>query len=141
MVMLGIFCAGLALLAIRWRQQCLGIVGLAMGYLVLMGLTSTLSAAIRLFISSLLIIGAGTTAITIFEGRYMGTPDPTFNYLKVLFETVSGYGTVGLSMGFDGCVTSPRGHPHGRLQDRARARDAHRAHGPAHHPQPVPVAR
>lgn len=66
----------------------------------------TMPAAIRLFVSSLIVLGVGTWLICLFEGRYMRTPDPTFNYLKALFEAVSAWGTVGSSMGYDGAVTS-----------------------------------
>ena len=66
----------------------------------------TMSAAIRLFFSSLLVLGVSTMLICIFEARFLSTPDPTFNYLNVVFEVVSGYGTVGDSRGFEGGVTS-----------------------------------
>lgn len=44
--------------------------------------------------------------ITIFEREWLITPDPTVNFIKVMFETFSAFGTVGLSMGFAGGVTS-----------------------------------
>ena len=66
----------------------------------------TMTAAIRLFFSSLLALWSGAFLIVLFEQRYLLTPDPTFNYLKVVFETVSAFATVGLSMGFDGAKTS-----------------------------------
>ena len=34
------------------------------------------------------------------------TSDNIFNFTKILFETTSAFGTVGLSMGYDGGVTS-----------------------------------
>ncbi len=66
----------------------------------------TMSAAIRLLFSSLIVVFVGSFLITIFERQFLLASDPTFNYLKVLFETVSGFGTVGLSMGYDGAKTS-----------------------------------
>ena len=64
------------------------------------------SHAVRLFFFSVIFIAAITTAITFVEKNYLITPDPTFNSLKVVFEIVSAFGTVGLSMGFKGGVTS-----------------------------------
>ncbi len=66
----------------------------------------TMTAAIRLFFSSLLVLWGGAFLIVLFERQYLQTPDSTFNYLKIVFEVVSGFGTVGLSMGFDGAATS-----------------------------------
>jgi trk system potassium uptake protein TrkH len=66
----------------------------------------TMRDAVKLFVASLGLLGMVTLGICIFERRYLLTPDPTFNYLKILFETCSCFGTVGLSMGFEGAVTS-----------------------------------
>mgnify|MGYP000499952699 CR=1 FL=1 len=64
------------------------------------------SHAIRLFFFSLSFIGVVTFLITLVEYKFLMTPDPTFNFLKVIFEIFSAFGTVGLSMGFAGGVTS-----------------------------------
>ncbi len=65
-----------------------------------------LSHAIRLFFFSAIFICAVVFTISILERGYLITPDPVFNFLKVMFEVVSAFGTVGLSMGFTGGVTS-----------------------------------
>jgi trk system potassium uptake protein TrkH len=64
------------------------------------------SHAIRLFFLSTCTIAGITFLICIIEGRWLITPDPVFSFLKILFEVVSAFGTVGLSMGFAGGVTS-----------------------------------
>lgn len=64
------------------------------------------SHAVRLFFFSTIFIGFITLLICISEKDYLITPDPTFNFTKILFEIVSAFGTVGLSMGFFGGVTS-----------------------------------
>ncbi len=64
------------------------------------------SHAMRLFFFSVLFILVITTSICVIEREYLITPDPTFNFTKVFFEVVSAFGTVGLSMGFAGGVTS-----------------------------------
>jgi trk system potassium uptake protein TrkH len=65
-----------------------------------------LSHAVRLYFFSTIFIAAVTMTICIIESPYLITPDPTFNFLKIFFEIVSAFGTVGLSMGFPGSVTS-----------------------------------
>lgn len=64
------------------------------------------SHAIRLFFISILLISFVTLLICIIEGQWLITPDPTFNFLKILFEVVSAFGTVGLSMGYEHGTTS-----------------------------------
>lgn len=64
------------------------------------------SHAIRLFFVSILFVAVITLLICFIEDRFLVTPDPTFNFLKIVFEVVSAFGTVGLSMGFTGGVTS-----------------------------------
>lgn len=64
------------------------------------------SHAIRLFFFSVMFVFGATFLITIFEREWLITPDPTVNFVKVMFETFSAFGTVGLSMGFSGGVTS-----------------------------------
>ena len=64
------------------------------------------SHAIRLYFFSTLFLGFMGLLICLIEGKYLITPDPTFNFLKVFFELFSAFGTVGLSMGFTGSVTS-----------------------------------
>lgn len=64
------------------------------------------SHAIRLYFFSTLFLGLVGLTICFVEGQYLITPDPTFNFLKVFFELFSAFGTVGLSMGFTGGVTS-----------------------------------
>lgn len=65
-----------------------------------------LSHAIRLFFFSVMFIFGVIFLITVFERQHLITPDPLINFLKVTFETFSAFGTVGLSMGFTGGVTS-----------------------------------
>lgn len=65
-----------------------------------------LSHAIRLFFFSTLTIGLLTFFICAIESEYLITPDPLFNFTKIIFEVFSAFGTVGLSMGFPGSVTS-----------------------------------
>lgn len=65
-----------------------------------------LSHAIRLFFFSVMFVFGVIFFITVFERAYLITPDPLINFLKVAFETFSAFGTVGLSMGFAGGVTS-----------------------------------
>ena len=65
-----------------------------------------LSHAIRLVGFSFIFIALITFLISAKEYQYLVTPDPTYNFLKVLFEIFSAFGTVGLSMGFVGGVTS-----------------------------------
>jgi trk system potassium uptake protein TrkH len=65
-----------------------------------------LSHAMRLFFFSTLFIAVITMIMTIAEQPFLATPDPTFNFTKILFEVFSAFGTVGLSMGFPGGVTS-----------------------------------
>lgn len=64
------------------------------------------SHAIRLLFFSLIFVGLVTFLITVFENIYLITPDSLFNFQKVLFEVVSAFGTVGLTMGFRDGVTS-----------------------------------
>jgi trk system potassium uptake protein TrkH len=65
-----------------------------------------LSHAIRLFFFSIIFIVGITFAITTIEGKWLYTPDPNMNFIKTFFEITSAFGTVGLSMGFSGSVTS-----------------------------------
>ncbi len=64
------------------------------------------SHAIRLFFFSILFVFGIIFLITFFEDKYLFTPDPLINFLKVSFEVFSAFGTVGLSMGFKDGVTS-----------------------------------
>lgn len=64
------------------------------------------SHAIRLFFFSILFLGIMNLLILIAEYPYIHTPDSTFNFFKVIFELFSAFGTVGLSMGYPGGVTS-----------------------------------
>lgn len=64
------------------------------------------SHAVRLYFFSTMGIALAAIAICIAEAKFLITPDPTFNFLKVIFEIFSAFGTVGLSMGFPGAVTS-----------------------------------
>lgn len=64
------------------------------------------SHAIRLFVFSLSALCLIIFCIAIKEYNYLLTPDSTFNFTKIIFETFSAFGTVGLSMGFAGGVTS-----------------------------------
>ena len=65
-----------------------------------------LSHAIRLFFFSIIFITLITFLITLIEGKWLYTPDPNINFIKTFFEIISAFGTVGLSMGFGGSVTS-----------------------------------
>jgi trk system potassium uptake protein TrkH len=64
------------------------------------------SHAVRLFFFSILFIGFIVFFVCIAEYKYLITADPTYNFIKVLFEVFSAFGTVGLTMGFPGGVTS-----------------------------------
>ncbi|MEK7571533.1 MAG: potassium transporter TrkG [Patescibacteria group bacterium] len=64
------------------------------------------SHAIRLFFISIITIVLLTILISLIEGQWLITPDPTVNLLKIVFEIVSAFSTVGLSMGYEGGVTS-----------------------------------
>ena len=64
------------------------------------------SHAIRLLFFSTIYIGLAITLVTLFEDTYISTPDSIFNLQKIIFEVVSAFGTVGLSMGYSGGVTS-----------------------------------
>ncbi|MFH1564945.1 MAG: potassium transporter TrkG [bacterium] len=64
------------------------------------------SHAVRLFVASIFFISMVIFFITIKEYNYLITPDATFNFTKIIFETFSAFGTVGLSMGFAGAATS-----------------------------------
>lgn len=66
----------------------------------------SVSHAIRLLFSTLLFLMTIILLILIAENQYLMTPDPTINFHKVLFEIISAFGTVGLSLGFTGGVTS-----------------------------------
>lgn len=65
-----------------------------------------LSHAVRLFFFSTIFVFLIVFLICSIENAYMFTPDNAFNFMKVVFETFSAFGTVGLSMGFPGGVTS-----------------------------------
>lgn len=60
------------------------------------------SHAIRLLFFSVIFISTVTFVICIIEAKYLATADPTFNFIKILFEIVSAFGTVGMTMGFAG---------------------------------------
>ncbi len=64
------------------------------------------SHAVRLFFFVTLFLGLVTFLISAIEAKYLMTPDPLFNFTKILFEIFSAFGTVGLSMGFPGSITS-----------------------------------
>ncbi|MFH1030483.1 MAG: potassium transporter TrkG [bacterium] len=64
------------------------------------------SHAIRLFFSSIIFLSIIVFLINVKEYNYLITTDTTFNFTKVVFETFSAFGTVGLSMGFAGAKTS-----------------------------------
>lgn len=64
------------------------------------------SHAIRLFFLSITSAMLITLFICLIEDTWLITPDPIFNFLKILFEVVSAFGTVGLTMGYPGGVTS-----------------------------------
>lgn len=64
------------------------------------------SHAIRLFFLAIATVLGITFLICIIEDQWLITPDPTFNFIKILFEVVSAFGTVGLTMGYPGGVTS-----------------------------------
>ncbi len=60
------------------------------------------SHAVRLFFFATSFITIVAFIIMIDEKDFLITPDPTFNFLKILFELFSAYGTVGLTMGYPG---------------------------------------
>lgn len=64
------------------------------------------SHAVRLLFFSTLSITVVIFLICIVESQYLLTPDPLFNLTKIIFEVFSAFGTVGLSMGFTGSITS-----------------------------------
>lgn len=64
------------------------------------------SHAVRLFFFSTLFVAVITYLICYVERDFLITPDPLFNFTKVLFEVFSAFGTVGLTMGYPGSVTS-----------------------------------
>ncbi len=64
------------------------------------------SHAVRLFFFSSIFIALITFLICSIEKDYLITPDPLFNFTKVLFEIFSAFGTVGMTMGYTGGVTS-----------------------------------
>lgn len=64
------------------------------------------SHAIRLFFLATATVFLITFFICLIEDSWLITPDPIFNFLKILFEVVSAFGTVGLTMGYPGGVTS-----------------------------------
>lgn len=64
------------------------------------------SHAIRLFFFSTFFVALVAAAINYIERQYVITSDNTFNFTKILFETISAFGTVGLSMGFKTGTTS-----------------------------------
>jgi trk system potassium uptake protein TrkH len=66
----------------------------------------SLSHAIRLFSFSSLFIAFIILLMSYLERDYLITPDPTFNFTKIMFEVFSAFGTVGMTMGFAGGVTS-----------------------------------
>jgi trk system potassium uptake protein TrkH len=64
------------------------------------------SHAVRLFFFVTLFLGVTTFLLCVIEAKYLITPDPLFNFTKIIFELFSAFGTVGLSMGFPGSITS-----------------------------------
>jgi trk system potassium uptake protein len=64
------------------------------------------SHAVRLLVASLGAILLITFLILVIENDHLIATGTTFNFLKVLFEVVSAFATVGLTMGFAGSVTS-----------------------------------
>lgn len=64
------------------------------------------SHAIRLFFFSVIYIFLAILVIVILENEFLSTADSIFNLEKIMFEVVSAFGTVGLSMGFPYGVTS-----------------------------------
>lgn len=64
------------------------------------------SHAIRLFFFATVFVAVVTATINYLERHYVITGDATFSFIKVLFEVVSAFGTVGLSMGFSQGSTS-----------------------------------
>ncbi len=60
------------------------------------------SHAIRLFFFASSFIAIVAFLMMIAEKEFLITPDPTFNFLKIIFELFSAYGTVGLTMGYPG---------------------------------------
>jgi len=59
-----------------------------------------LSHAVRLFFFGTVFVSIVTAIINYLESHYVITGDPTFSFIKVLFEVVSAFGTVGMSMGY-----------------------------------------
>jgi trk system potassium uptake protein TrkH len=64
------------------------------------------SHAIRLFFFSTAFVVITTAVITYIERDYVITTDNIFGFTKILFETTSAFSTTGLSMGYEGGVTS-----------------------------------
>jgi len=58
------------------------------------------SHAIRLFFFGTAFLSIVTATINYLERHFVATGDSTFSFLKVLFEVVSAFGTVGMSMGY-----------------------------------------
>ncbi|NJN47949.1 MAG: hypothetical protein HC808_17370 [Candidatus Competibacteraceae bacterium] len=58
------------------------------------------SHAIRLFFFGTVFVALVTATINYLERHFVITGDSTFSFTKVMFEVVSAFGTVGLSMGF-----------------------------------------
>lgn len=66
----------------------------------------SVSHAIRIFFASILFLLMIATPMLILENQYLMTPDPVMNLQKILFEIVSAFGTVGMSLGFTGANSS-----------------------------------
>ena len=64
------------------------------------------SHAIRLFFFGTVFVAIVTATINYVERDFVITSDPIFSFTKVLFEVISAFGTVGLSMGFPQGPTS-----------------------------------
>lgn len=75
------------------------------------------SHAVRLFFFSTIFVAVITFLVCYIEREFLITPDPLFNFTKVLFEIFSAFGTVGLTMGYPGSVESFSGilHPMSKL--------------------------
>lgn len=67
---------------------------------------STIRKAIGLFVIGFALLSVSIFLFSIFELKGVGTPDASGSFLGVLFEAVSAFNTVGLSMGVTGDLTT-----------------------------------
>lgn len=65
--------------------------------------------ALRTFVFSIAVVAAGVFLVAFFENGHMRADDKVFTFEKNLYEVVSACGTVGLSLGAEGIVTSYAG--------------------------------